>query len=77
MGVLYSRVLYSTCYIHVLYSVEYVLYIKKCHKQGVLYSIICFIAWYILMLYIMPVSYIAFNIACSIYYGILPAILHH
>ena len=44
---------------------KYVLYSKECYIRGVLYTIICYIAWYILMLYIITVSYIAFNIACA------------
>ena len=33
IDVLYSRVLYSTCYMHVLYSIKYVLYSKKLYMR--------------------------------------------
>ena len=54
--VLYNQVLYSTSYIHVLYSMKYALYSKKCYIRGILYSSTLYIAWYIHMLYIISSS---------------------
>ena len=44
--VLHSQLLYSTCYINVLYSMKYVLYSKRCYILGILYSPTFYIGWH-------------------------------